>query len=268
MAGAGPAGSFAGMAYDGRDPELDSADGYEERRTSFGRQAATYDAVRPEWPAGTIRWLVGDLAAGSPVLDLGAGTGKGTRTLVELGLRPTAVDPSEGMLAVLRERVPGADARIGTATAIPLPDRSVDAVISLQAWHWFDSLAAAAECARVLRPGGTLGVAWHVRDERVPWVAAVSDAGGRREDGTADRRGVRPPQVGDAFGPVESAVLPYELAVDVDGLVALASSWSYVDLAPDREQRLAAVRRVAETAAVDGRLVIPHRTFCYRWRVR
>jgi SAM-dependent methyltransferase len=255
------------MAYDGRDPELDTADGYEERRTSFGRRAARYDAVRPEWPAATIRWLVADLPAGSPVLDLGAGTGKGTRTLVDLGLHATAVDPSEGMLAQLRERVPAATALRGEATSIPLPDASVDAVVALQAWHWFDSVAAAAECARVLRPGGTLGVAWHVRDERVPWVAAVSDASGRREDETADRRGAQAPEVGDEFGPLERAVLPYELDVDVDGLVALASSWSYVDLAPDREKRLDAVRRVGEAAAVDGRLRIPHRTFCFRWRL-
>jgi SAM-dependent methyltransferase len=255
------------MAYDGRNPELDTAEGYEERRTSFGRQAATYDAVRPEWPAATIRWLVADLPAGSPVLDLGAGTGKGTRTLVDLGLHATAVDPSEGMLARLRARVPRAVALAGEATAIPLPDDSVDAVVALQAWHWFDSLAAAAECARVLRPGGTLGVAWHVRDERVPWVAAISDAAGRREDETADRRGAQAPEVGDDFGPLERALLPYELEVDVDGLVALASSWSYLDLAPDREERLAAVRRAGEAAAVDGRLRIPHRTSCYRWRL-
>jgi hypothetical protein len=119
----------------------------------------------------------------------------------------------------------------------------------------------------VLRPGGTLGIAWHVRDERVPWVAAISDAAGRREDETADRRGAQAPEVGDEFGPLERALLPYELEVDVDGLVALASSWSYVDLAADREERLAAVRRAGEAAAVDGRLRIPHRTSCYRWRL-
>jgi hypothetical protein len=51
------------------------------RRTSFGETAATYDAVRPEWPAETISWLLG-----SPlpervlrVVDLGCGTGKGSR---------------------------------------------------------------------------------------------------------------------------------------------------------------------------------------------
>ncbi len=255
------------MAYDGCNPELDTAEGYEERRTSFGRQAATYDAVRPDWPAETIRWLVADRPPGSPVLDLGAGTGKGTRTLVALGLQATAVDPSEGMLAVLRQRVPDAVALQGEATAIPVPDGSVDSVIALQAWHWFDSRAAAAECARVLRPGGTLGIAWHVRDERVPWVAAVSDAAGRREDPTADLRGAQAPDVAAAFGPVETREVAYELEVDVDGLVRLASSWSYVDLAPDRQQRLDAVRRVGEQTATGGRLRIPHRTHCYRWRV-
>jgi SAM-dependent methyltransferase len=250
---------------DGRDPETDSPELYEQRRTSFDQLAVTYDAVRPEWPEATIGWLVGERAAGSRVLDLGAGTGKGTRTLVALGLEAIALDPSEGMLSILRERVPGATALQGVATSIPLPDNSVDAVIALQAWHWFDYLAAGAECARVLAPGGMLGIAWHVRDERVPWVAQLSDAAGRREDESADLRGVRAPEVGAGFGPVEEATFTYEQVMDVDGLVALASSWSYLALADDRDERLAAVRRVGESAAVDGVVAVPHRTRCFRY---
>ena len=253
------------MAYDGTDADQDSPEFYEQRRTSFGAYAATYDAVRPSWPATTISWLVGGRPAGSRVLDLGAGTGKGTRTLVELGMRTTAVDPSEGMLAALHANAPEATTAVGDAEAIPLADGSVDAVIALQAWHWFDSLAAGRECARVLAGGGTLGVAWHVRDEREPWVADLSEASGRREDPAADLRGVAAPEVGDGFGPAERAVFDYELTLTVDDLVELASSWSYLALATDRDERLAAIRAVGERAASGGLLRIPHRTVCYRY---
>jgi SAM-dependent methyltransferase len=157
---------------------------------------------------------------------------------------------------------------IGDAEAIPVGDNSVDAVIALQAWHWFDSRVAGDEVARVLAPGGSLGIGWHVRDERVPWVAALSDASGRREDAGADLRGVKAPDVGPAFGPPETAVFTYDSLRTVDQLVELASSWSYVRLAEDREARLAAVRQVGESAAVDGVVRIPHRTQCYRYPLR
>lgn len=256
------------MAADGRDPGQDSVEFYERRRMSFGGFATTYDAVRPEWPAATISWLAGDRPAGSRVLDLGAGTGKGTRTLVALGMQTTAVDASAGMLDALRAAVPGATVLVGTAEAIPLPDASVDAVIVLQAWHWFDWAAAGRECARVLTPGGTLGIGWHGRDERVPWVAALSAAAGRHEDPRADRRGRLTPEAGESFGRVETEVFHYELALTVDQLVDLASSWSYLALAADRDDRLAAVRRVGDSAAQDGVVRIPHLTYCFRYPLR
>jgi SAM-dependent methyltransferase len=221
--------------------------------------------VRPAGRAATISWLIGERPAGSRVLDLGAGTGKGTRTLLELGMRTTALDPSDGMLAALRANAPEATVLEGNAEAIPLAGAAVDAVIALQAWHWFDSLAAGRECARVLAPGGTLGVAWHVRDERVPWVYELSQSAGRHEDSSADLRGMAAPEVGDDFGPPERAVFEYELSLSVDELVQLASSWSYLALASDREERLETIRGVGERAADHGVVRIPHRTVCYRY---
>ena len=43
-----------------------------------------------------------------------------------------------------------------------------------QAFHWFDAPAALAEMARVLRPGGGVGLIWNERDESVPWVNELS----------------------------------------------------------------------------------------------
>src|SRR5689334_11338462 len=52
---------------------------YAARRTSFGGTARDYDAVRPEWPGGTVSWMLGAPAPGTAlsVVDLGCGTGKG-----------------------------------------------------------------------------------------------------------------------------------------------------------------------------------------------
>jgi SAM-dependent methyltransferase len=84
-----------------------------------------------------------------------------------------AVDPSPEMLAELASRLPAVAAAVGTAEAIPVADASVDVVVAGQAAHWFDTAPAAREIRRVLRPGGTLGLIWNTRDDRVPWVAAL-----------------------------------------------------------------------------------------------
>ena len=151
----------------------DAADGgRHERSLSFGSQAAAYERGRPSYPPESVDWLLSP-SAGSPVhdvLDLGAGTGKLTTRLVERGLHVVAVDPIAEMLDVLRATLPDTPALLGTAEQIPLPDNSLDAVLVAQAWHWFDPERAVAEVARVLRPGGRIGLLWNVRDTRLGWV--------------------------------------------------------------------------------------------------
>lgn len=148
------------------------ADERRERSLSFGAQAAAYERGRPTYPPEAIDWLLADTAGwrARDVLDLGAGTGKLTTRLVERGLNVVAVDPIAEMLEVLRTALPDTPALLGTAEHIPLPDSSVDAVLVAQAWHWFDQDRALAEVARVLRPGGRLGIVWNARDERLGWV--------------------------------------------------------------------------------------------------
>lgn len=108
------------------------------------------------------------------VLDLGAGTGKLTRLLVPTGARVLACEPVEAMRATLEQIVPRASILAGTAEAIPLADESVDAVVVAQAFHWFDGARALPEVARVLTPGGRLGLVWNVRDESLDWVAQLT----------------------------------------------------------------------------------------------
>jgi SAM-dependent methyltransferase len=112
------------------------------------------------------------------VLDLAAGTGKLTATLIGLGAEVTAVEPDPAMLAELRRELgsaPGLRTQSGRAEDIPLPDASVDAVLVGQAMHWFDLDRAIPEIARVLRPGGVLAALWNVDDDRTGWVATLAE---------------------------------------------------------------------------------------------
>ncbi len=141
----------------------------DRRARSFGAQAAAYDRGRPGYPAAALRYCLPDDA--TTVLDLGAGTGKLTAGLLALGLAVIAVEPSDAMRALVP---PEARALAGRAEAIPLPDASVDAVLVGQAFHWFDSEPALAEIARVLRPGGTVGLLWNRIRPGTPWSDEVA----------------------------------------------------------------------------------------------
>lgn len=139
-----------------------------ERATSFGTDAVAYQLGRPGYVDEHVAWLLDGVAG--RVLDLAAGSGKLTRAIVRLGFETLAVDPDERMLAQLDV----APTLAGRAESIPAPDASFAAVTVGQAWHWFDPQTVAPELARVLGPGGRLGLIWNTRDATDPFVAALA----------------------------------------------------------------------------------------------
>jgi SAM-dependent methyltransferase len=138
----------------------------DRRELSFDRVAAEYEQTRPTYPPAVLDAL--PLDADAAVLDLGAGTGKLTRVLVERYRDVTAVEPLANMRAMLEQVVPGARALPGSAERIPLDDGSVDGVFAAQAFHWFDKPVALPEIARVLRPGGVFAIVWNEGNDDLP----------------------------------------------------------------------------------------------------
>ncbi|WP_037604298.1 class I SAM-dependent methyltransferase [Streptacidiphilus rugosus] len=239
--------------------------------SSFGAAAAVYERGRPGYPGAALDWL---LAGGSRepqrVLDLGAGTGKLTRLLLARGLEVTAVEPADGMREELAAAVPGARVLAGSAEAIPVGDGAADALLAAQAWHWVDPVTAVPEAARVLRPGGTLGLIWNVRDEREDWVAALgrllAPSGAEATSGVGVGGIEEHPEL---FGPVERFSVPWTNVMTGDQVVDLVASRSYVILLPDaeREALFAEVRKLLAThPALAGRerIEMPYVTDCFR----
>ena len=194
----------------------------------------------------------------------GAGTGQLTRSLVVRGLEVTAVEPSEGMRAGFAQAVPGVRILAGTAEDIPLPDASVDLVLCAQAWHWVDTATGVPEVARVLRPGGGLGLLWNVRDEREGWVAELGALLATKTD--QDMRSEEP-RVGPPFGPVRRHDVAWRHALTPGDLLDLVASRSYVILLPEGERAtlLTAVSHLVRThPSLAGRsmLELPYVTRC------
>ncbi|WIA96160.1 class I SAM-dependent methyltransferase [Curtobacterium sp. MCBA15_004] len=222
---------------------------------SFGSAVDAYERGRPGYPAAVAAALVPD--GTDTVVDVGAGTGKFTRTLLGRADHVVAVEPDPAMRARLVAELPGVRALDGTGEAIPLDDGEADVVTFAQSWHWVDPDPGAAEVARVLRPGGVLGLVWNARVDDRGWAERI----GRLVPQPETRRSAQgAPVVGPPFGPVEHHEVRWTLDQDRDGFLDAIASRSAVIVLPadERAALLDAVRRVLdddpETA---GRSTIP-----------
>jgi ubiquinone/menaquinone biosynthesis C-methylase UbiE len=144
----------------------------------FDLAAEAYDAARPGYPLSLIDLAIerGDLAAGSRVLEVGCGTGKLTKLLVERGLRVDAVDPGANMVAIAQQRLGHTHAvtfHLSRFEDVELPQQPFDAVFSATAFHWVDPEVGWAKAAASLKAGGLLALLSHVnrQDERSRAIA-------------------------------------------------------------------------------------------------
>ncbi|MFL6161556.1 MAG: methyltransferase domain-containing protein [Jatrophihabitantaceae bacterium] len=201
---------------------------------SFGEQAEHYDRLRPPYPAQAVDFVLHGRPPGR-LLDVGAGTGKLTRLLIERAEQVIAVEPDGRMRVVLQSAVPTAEVLAGSAEQLPLPDASVDAVFAGQAFHWFRRPDADRELARVLRPGGVVGLLWNMPDKEVSWVPEVYQATRQPLEPL-----ITPSQDLDLalFSPAEQNWTSWSYRLPgLAGLRALVHTWSWMITRSPAEQR-------------------------------
>lgn len=191
------------------------------RAGSFGRVVDDYERGRPGYPNEAVEWLIGDAAR---VIDLGAGTGKLTSSLVRRSPEVVAIEPQEPMVKRLRQTVAGAYAVCAGAEALPVREGWAEVVVVAQAFHWFDQERALPEMARVLGPRGRLALLWNVRDDSVDWVARLAAIAGA--DNSGEARKALPH--GPLFGRFEGRTLRTVQVLDRESLLSHVRSRSNV----------------------------------------
>jgi SAM-dependent methyltransferase len=230
----------------------------------FDPFAADYDRGRPGWPPELLDGIEGD-----DVLDLAAGTGKLTSLLVERYPHVIAVEPLASMRAFV---TPEAEVLEGAAEAIPLGDASVDAVFVAEAFHWFDSAAAVAEIARVLRVGGAVVVCFNDYGPYEPRIGDAASAaleerwsrlpppGGPRVQSGAWKLGFED----QPFTPLAERAIEHELVTDREGVAAYYVSVSSMGSLPEADRLALRADLVDALADVPYRLPLTARVFTAR----
>ncbi|GAA1604842.1 hypothetical protein GCM10009764_30960 [Nocardia ninae] len=144
------------MRTDIPDPPIAHCITHDGGVLDYDNEATHYDRTRGGVPRAeaAASALSSMLPPRSLVLDLAVGTGIVAAELAALGHRVVGIDLSDGMLRHAARRLPGRVAR-ADATALPLPDASVDTVTAVWLLHLLtDAEPVLTEVARVLRPGG------------------------------------------------------------------------------------------------------------------
>lgn len=146
---------------------------------NFDRIAAEYDKSLPphvveHYLAKRVKFIVDEFPLGrySSVLDVGCGTGVLGGRLAACGYEVTGLDPSEGMLDVMRIDHPAVTAIRGLGDDLPFEDGSFDVVVTVAALHHVGEPSAVRgtleEMARVCRTGGRI-VVWDHNPRNPYW---------------------------------------------------------------------------------------------------
>lgn len=228
----------------------------------FGAVAEAYDRGRPGYPREAAAWLTGDQPL--TVLELGAGTGKLTEHLVELGHDVHATDPDPRMLDRLALRLPELRVSQTSAEEIPAADATYDLVVAADSVELFDAEKALPEIARVLKRGGTFAVVRNVRDERIPWVKRLGNLIGHHALGTGIGEAI---ESSPYFGPAEDASFKQWQVIDRASVQDLVRSLAEVATL-DRTSQESRVREVLAFYDDFGRgmdgMQLPWVTECFR----
>jgi SAM-dependent methyltransferase len=239
----------------------------------FTKGAAAYERGRPDYPAAAIVFMADQLGlrAGATVVDIGAGTGKLSRLLIETGVRVLAVEPVAAMRDQFSRVLPQVSLVEGTAESLPMADAAADAATAAQAFHWFANAKALAEIHRVLKRRGRLGLIWNNRDADSGWVREVWALIERGEgDLPRYRKGTWKNAFREypGFQPVMEKSFAHEQRGDFATITDRIASLSFVANMdePDRDRLLGDVRAVLERhPETRGKTTIriPYRTDVY-----
>jgi len=145
----------------------------------WGRKAESYASLTGALTTRVVEPLIdaAGVGAGQSVLDLACGPGYVAAAALERGAAPVGIDIAEAMVEVARRENPGIEFLLGDAEELPFEADRFDAALANFVFnHLPRPERAAAELARVLRPGGRVAFSIWDSDERNRWYGLAGEA--------------------------------------------------------------------------------------------
>ena len=135
----------------------------------FDGRASDYTVSRPRYAPELIDYLYSNfgITNSSIIADIGSGTGKFSKHLLDRCGKIYCVEPNTDMRCVAEQELCGYQdfySVNGNAENTTLANNSVDYITTAQAFHWFDVNKFKQECLRIIKSGGVIFLIWNVRD--------------------------------------------------------------------------------------------------------
>ncbi|HEY6900182.1 MAG TPA: class I SAM-dependent methyltransferase [Puia sp.] len=251
-------------------------------RQAFGADPALYHSARPPYPQWVFELLKTHCKQHPPTFEIGAGTGLATRPLLDLGASPlVAIEPDPRLAAFLKEHNPDPALKILTTPfeTANLEENSFDLGICATAFHWLDETQALTKVARLLRPGGWWAMFWNdfgdpnradPFHEATKALLNYSPSGpgnpsspsgpGNPSSPASPSRGtgnlpfsldttarVQSLQATNAFDTIEHHSAPWTLTLNPSQVVNLYSTYSNINIRPDKSTILTQLEHIART---------------------
>jgi SAM-dependent methyltransferase len=233
-------------------------------RQAFGADPAGYHAVRPDYPEWVFKTLKDHCGAGqdTTAFEIGAGTGKATRHILDLNVRRlTAIEPDRRMADYLQRTTPDRSLEVIASTfeEVELADAGFDLGFSATSLHWLDEDQALQKVARLLRPGGWWAMVWNVTgdpDRADPFHEATKallegpsspsrEGEGQTPFGLDKKARLAALQRTRAFDDMEHQRQAWSITLDPDQVMALYGTYSNINIRSDRAAVLAELGRIA-----------------------
>ncbi|MES1218979.1 MAG: class I SAM-dependent methyltransferase [Bacteroidota bacterium] len=203
----------------------------------FSNRVEDYVKYRPGYPAEIVTWLQENynLLPGHLIADIGSGTGISSMLFLKAGYNVLGIEPNKEMREMsvkLLAQYPHFLAIDGTAEATSLRDKSIDAIICGQAFHWFNTQKTKPEFTRVLKKNVILVLIWTERLTDTAFEKEYDQLIIKHGNDylKVDHRNINTDQIASFFEPqvCELKIFANEQVFDFDGLKGRLLSSSYM----------------------------------------
>ncbi len=244
----------------------------------FNGMADNYSKYRPNYAKESINYLINEvqLSKNSVIADIGSGTGKFSKLLLDKGFKVFGVEPNNDMRQKAERELHNRKnfiSILGTSENTTLLNNSIDLITVAQAFHWFDMEQFLIECNRILKANGYVAILYNNGDYSTKIINEISELSQRycpKYVGSSGGIENNPTIFDNFFDGYTVKVFENSYQLNMEQFIGLNFSASYAPKInePNYELYLKALVELFEKHSEQGILNMPNNTTCRLGKVK